>query len=54
MPLYEYFCSECGERFTLLRPIRDRDAEAQCPKCGASDCRPLISVCAPSGKGAVG
>ncbi|NMB75950.1 MAG: zinc ribbon domain-containing protein [Myxococcales bacterium] len=34
MPLYEYRCPACGERFELLRSASERDDEAQCPRCG--------------------
>ncbi len=34
MPLYEYRCPKCGERFELLRSSSERDDEAQCPRCG--------------------
>lgn len=33
MPLYEYFCRVCQERFETLRGITDRGS-AQCPQCG--------------------
>jgi len=34
MPLYEYVCADCGERFDALRPMRDADAPIDCPRCG--------------------
>jgi putative FmdB family regulatory protein len=34
MPLYEYICSNCGEAFSLLRRLADRDDEIECPGCG--------------------
>ena len=54
MPIYEYLCEGCGERFSRLRPIREMDQPARCPKCGAETARRLISQvaaarCAPSG-----
>ena len=33
MPLYEYSCQGCGERFELIRRIGDR-SEVLCPECG--------------------
>jgi putative FmdB family regulatory protein len=33
MPIYEYFCSECGLKFELLRPLSQADKEALCPQC---------------------
>jgi len=33
MPLYEYLCDACGERFDLIQKFTD-PAPAVCPKCG--------------------
>jgi len=44
MPLHEYECTKCGERFELRRSIADRDAEYKCPKCGDEQPRRLCSV----------
>lgn len=33
MPLYEYRCPKCGERFELLRSLSERDDETECPRC---------------------
>lgn len=41
MPLYEYHCERCGERFEDLRPAAERE-ESACPKCGAP-ARKLVS-----------
>jgi putative FmdB family regulatory protein len=55
MPIYEYQCPECGERFSLLRPIRAMDEPAPCPRCRSHEARRVLSVtaaprvCAPSG-----
>ena len=57
MPIYEYECTKCGERFELRRSIADSDSEVKCPKCGAEEPRRVFSVfatgsssgtCAPS------
>ena len=31
MPMYEYFCPACSERFDALRPMSKIDAPATCP-----------------------
>jgi len=55
MPIYEYQCPECGERFSRLRPMRESDQPSRCPKCGAPEARRVVSVpappagCAPAG-----
>lgn len=33
MPLYEYQCQQCGNRFELIRKFSDPPVET-CPKCG--------------------
>ena len=34
MPLYEYQCEECGQRFERIRKFSDPPLEEPCPKCG--------------------
>ena len=33
MPVYEYVCSECDNKFEQLRPLSQAENEANCPKC---------------------
>lgn len=33
MPLYEYHCESCGERFEKLRRMSEADTGVVCPKC---------------------
>ncbi len=42
MPLYEYQCEECGERFERIRKFSDPPLDEPCPKCGGR-VRKLIS-----------
>jgi putative FmdB family regulatory protein len=37
MPLYEFQCAKCGERFDIVSSHADREANAVCPACGARD-----------------
>ncbi len=32
MPLYEYYCTRCDDRFDLLRPAGRMDDPAECPQ----------------------
>ena len=32
MPVYEYYCKPCSQRFELLRPVSQLDDPAACPK----------------------
>ena len=34
MPIYEYLCIKCGEKFELLRRVDSGDEDICCPKCG--------------------
>ena len=34
MPIYEYECDKCGERFEVLRPRQQRDNATECVECG--------------------
>jgi len=41
MPIYEFQCKECSERFETL--VRSSDVPA-CPKCGSENLQKLISA----------
>jgi putative FmdB family regulatory protein len=43
MPLYDYECERCGP-FTALRPMADYDAPLDCPDCGASAPRVMLTA----------
>lgn len=43
MPLYEYECQGCGERYDRLCNMADADKPKTCPKCDASDSKRRIS-----------
>jgi putative FmdB family regulatory protein len=47
MPIYEFECEECGERFEELVAA---GAGAPCPACGSERCRRLYSGVSPSGR----
>ena len=42
MPLYEYQCEDCGERFERIRKFSDPPLDERCPNCGGP-IRKLIS-----------
>ena len=44
MPIYEYKCIGCGERFELLRSISSSDADISCPNCGDKEIQKVISA----------
>ena len=43
MPIYEYQCTECGHELEALQKMSD-DALTNCPACGQSGLRKLISA----------
>jgi putative FmdB family regulatory protein len=42
MPLYEYQCDACGERFEVIQKFSDAPVE-QCRKCGKGPVQRLLS-----------
>lgn len=42
MPIYEYDCSACGDRFERIQRFSDPDPET-CPACGAASPKRRIS-----------
>ena len=43
MPIYEFECSACGERFDRLQKLSDPDPDA-CPNCGATGVRRRLTA----------
>ena len=37
MPLYEYECRKCGEKFEIRHSFINKKSEIMCPKCGVAD-----------------
>jgi putative FmdB family regulatory protein len=48
MPIYEFRCQRCDDRFELRRAMRDADAQATCPQ-GHHDVVRLLPVFATIG-----
>ncbi|SMB94266.1 putative regulatory protein, FmdB family [Thermanaeromonas toyohensis ToBE] len=42
MPLYEFRCKECGEKFTMRLSWQEKD-KAVCPSCGAQNLQQLFT-----------
>lgn len=36
MPIYEYQCLDCDERFEILQRMGEGAADLKCPRCGKS------------------
>ena len=54
MPLYEYQCDTCGEKFEVRRPIQASDDPAPCPNCESFDSKRQVSQFMAFVKGAEG
>jgi putative FmdB family regulatory protein len=44
MPIYEYRCLECGEKFDKLVRSMNSQVEIECPKCGGQKVKKLLSA----------
>jgi putative FmdB family regulatory protein len=44
MPIYEYACLDCGERFEMIRAMKDADAPLTCRKCESQHTARLLSL----------
>lgn len=45
VPLYEYRCKACGERFTRLqRSFSDPPSSVECPACGGNDTERVLAA----------
>lgn len=48
MPIYEFECRDCGNRFETLRPLGDTGKGLKCPECGAGRPAKVFSTFAAS------
>lgn len=44
MPIYEYVCLDCRDRFDALRPMTEADAAIECRACGSRHTSRTISL----------
>ena len=44
MPMYEYRCQRCDERFEQLVPLRAEYPPVTCPRCDTQEIRKLLSA----------
>ena len=43
MPIYEYRCESCAEKFELLTRFAERDSPQVCPACESTKTRVMVS-----------
>lgn len=51
MPMYEYQCRKCGEKFEQLQASNGTDKLPKCPKCGDKKPERLMSSFSNAGRG---
>ena len=51
MPLYEYQCATCGERFEILQPLGAGAQGLSCPHCDSTELSKVFSTFAASSPG---
>lgn len=44
MPIYEFKCTKCGHRFSLLEPLGESHDAKECPSCGSRETNRLVST----------
>lgn len=54
MPVYEYRCEECDERFEVFVRSSAQQAAPSCPQCGSGKVKRAISLFGVSGTGSRG
>lgn len=54
MPLYEYYCADCGFKFEALRRMSQADDPIACVRCKGMNTSRAISAFAALSKGAGG
>jgi putative FmdB family regulatory protein len=49
MPLYEYFCKNCGKRFDKMMRFSEASSTVECPYCSSRETSKQISTFASVG-----
>jgi len=49
MPIYEYRCEACSDRFDVLTSFNNREARQVCPRCESTRTKVLVSAFAAFG-----
>jgi putative FmdB family regulatory protein len=44
MPIYEYECRKCGERFEVLQRMNEDSSQVRCPRCNTDRPRRVLSI----------
>jgi putative FmdB family regulatory protein len=44
MPIYEYQCTQCGEKFEVRQAMSEDGSKLNCPKCRAGNPQKIFST----------
>ncbi len=44
MPIYEYFCNSCGNKFELLIKSEEKTTTPECTKCSSNETEKSLSL----------
>ena len=44
MPVFDYFCSDCGKTYDLYHKVREIAEDVVCPHCGSARHKKLFSA----------
>lgn len=44
MPIYEYVCLDCGERFELIRSMKEADSPIACEACESQHTSRMLAL----------
>ncbi len=44
MPIYEYICRDCTEKFSRLQSIHASEKDTSCPKCASNNVKKVLSA----------
>ncbi|WP_422445171.1 FmdB family zinc ribbon protein [Thermoanaerobacterium sp. DL9XJH110] len=44
MPIYEFYCMDCGHRFEELLKISENNGKMECPRCRGTNTRKAVSA----------
>ena len=53
MPIYEYICMKCNNKFSLLQSLYPEPKDTECPKCESKEVKKMFSAfsCASGSEG---
>ena len=53
MPIYEYICKDCNNKFEAVRSFSQADDPIKCSSCGSENTNRTVSKCWSIGNGSV-